>query len=142
AAGGAFGAVGMPAAFGPLARRTMIGLSRAGGKDPAPADLVRRVYGTTRALEGALLENTHYRAVAAELLALRDRHALPAGVPVTVLAATGGGRRWTARQRALALLLGARFREIGRAGHLMMLDRPDAVARAVLDSGDEAQPRA
>ncbi|MFF0450392.1 alpha/beta fold hydrolase [Streptomyces sp. NPDC004609] len=131
--GGGLGAAGLPAALGPLARRALVRLSRTGGGDPAPADLVRRVYATSRVLRGALLENVHYRAVAAELLALRAQHALPDGVPVTVLAATAGGRRWTARQRELALLLGARFREIAPAGHLLMLDRPDAVARAVLD---------
>ncbi|WP_425608682.1 hypothetical protein [Streptomyces albipurpureus] len=95
---------------------------------------MRRVYATTRVVDGALLENAHYRAVAAELLALRERHPLPAGLPITVLAASAGGRRWLARQRALALLLGARYQEVGPAGHLLMLDRPDAVARAVLDA--------
>ncbi|HZX36944.1 MAG TPA: alpha/beta fold hydrolase, partial [Streptomyces sp.] len=82
--------------------------------------------------QGALLENTHYLAVAAELLALRERHALP-DAPVTVLAAAAGGERWTERQRALARQLGARFEAVEPAGHLMMLDRPDVVARAILD---------
>lgn len=137
--GGMLSAVGAPAALGPLARRVTVRLSRAGGGDPAPADVVRRCYTTSRVTRGALLENAHYRAVAAELLALRPRYPLP-DVPVTVLAATAGGRRWTARQQALALLLGARFREIGQAGHLLMLDRPDAVADAVLVSSRVARP--
>ncbi|MGW6459622.1 alpha/beta fold hydrolase, partial [Streptomyces sp. NPDC055078] len=127
AAGGLLRALGVPAALGPLVRRATVRLSRTGGGDPAPAALVRRCYRTSRVARGTLLENIHYRAVAAELLALRERHPLPAA-PFTVLAATAGGRRWTARQQALALALGARFREIGPAGHLMMLDRPDAVA--------------
>ncbi|MEW1547081.1 alpha/beta fold hydrolase [Streptomyces tsukubensis] len=147
AAGTALGAAGVPAAFGPPVRRLTVRLSRTGGGDPAPAGPVRAVYGTTRVLRGALLENAHYRAVAAELLALRERRPLPPGAPVTVLAATSGGRGWTARQRALALLLGARFRETGPAGHLLMLDRPDAVAEAVLEpavrpGGREPAPRA
>ncbi|MFI1399579.1 alpha/beta fold hydrolase [Streptomyces sp. NPDC020681] len=133
ALGSALSAVGAPAALGPLTRRATVRLSRTGGGDPAPAALVRRCYSTSRVMQGALLENTHYRAVAAELLALRERYALP-DVPVTVLAATAGGRRWTARQRALALQLGARFAAVGPAGHLMMLDRPDAIARAVLEA--------
>ncbi|MER5766666.1 alpha/beta hydrolase [Streptomyces sp. NPDC001985] len=132
AAGGALGALGLPAALGPSARRAVVRLSRTGGGDPAPAGLVRRCYSTSRVLRGALLENTHYRAVAAELLALRAHRPLPPAAPVTVLAGTDGGRRWTARQRGLALELGARFREITPAGHLLMLDRPDAVARAIL----------
>ncbi|MFI1867816.1 alpha/beta fold hydrolase [Streptomyces jumonjinensis] len=132
AAGHALSALGAPAALGPLARRAMVRLSRTGGGDPAPAELVRRCYTTSRVTRGALLEYASYRAVAAELLALRERYELPCGAPVTVLAATAGGRRWTARQRMLALELGARFREVTPAGHLLMLDRPDAVARAVL----------
>ncbi|MGV9315961.1 alpha/beta fold hydrolase [Streptomyces sp. NPDC003691] len=141
AAGSALGAVGVPAALGPPVRGLAVRLARSGGGDPAPAALVRAVYGTTRVLRGALLENAHYRAVAAELLALRERRPLPPGAPVTVLAATSGGRRWTARQRALALLLGARFRETGAAGHLLMLDRPDAVAEAVLAPGVRPAPQ-
>lgn len=134
--GAALTAVGAPAALGPRARRALVRLSRAGyAPDPAPAELVRRCYSTRRVLDGALLENAHYKAVAAELLALRARHPLPAGVPVTVLAAPDsrdGTDSWTARQRALAAELGAAFRAVPDAGHLMMLDRPDAIADAVL----------
>ncbi|MFF9864194.1 MULTISPECIES: alpha/beta fold hydrolase [unclassified Streptomyces] len=124
-------AAGAPAALGPAARRAAVRLSRAGcAPDPAPAALVRRCYATSRVLRGALLENVHYRAVGAELLTLRAHHPLPAGTPVTVLAAPDS-RRWTSRQRALAEVLGARFEAVPGAGHLMMLDRPDAVAGAV-----------
>ncbi|GFH34955.1 alpha/beta fold hydrolase [Streptomyces pacificus] len=159
--GTALTAVGAPAAVGPPLRRALVRLSRERGGDPAPARLVRRCYGTSRVLRGALLENAHYRAVAAELLALRARFPLPDGVPVTVLAAMGTatatgagagagaatgaaaaaegrGRRGSSgrrldRQRALAEELGdARFEAVASSGHLMMLDRPDAVARAVL----------
>ncbi|MEV0962918.1 alpha/beta hydrolase [Streptomyces sp. NPDC049910] len=136
--GTALTAAGAPAAVGPALRRALVRLSRERGGDPAPAALVRRCYGTSRVLRGALLENAHYRTVAAELLALRARFPLPHGVPVTVLAASDGrGRgstgRWLERQRALAGELGdARFEAVAPSGHLMMLDRPDAVARAVL----------
>ncbi|TQK44087.1 pimeloyl-ACP methyl ester carboxylesterase [Streptomyces sp. SLBN-118] len=137
ALGRVLSAAGVPAALGPLTRRAVVRLSRTGGGDPAPAALVRRCYATSRVLQGGLLENTHYRAVAAELLALRERYALP-GVPVTVLAANAAGERWLERQHALARLLGARFETVAPAGHLMMLDRPDAVARAVLDGSAAA----
>ncbi|MEU2495754.1 alpha/beta hydrolase [Streptomyces sp. NPDC007883] len=138
--GSALTALGAPAAVGPALRRALVRLSRDGGGDPAPAALVRRCYGTSRVLQGALLENTHYRAVAAELLALRARFPLPEGVPVTVLAAADDrGRRstrWLERQRALARELGgAHFEAVEGSGHMVMLDRPDAVARAVLKPG-------
>lgn len=133
----ALSAAGAPAALGPLTRRAVVRLSRPGhAPDPAPDALVRRCYATSRVLNGALLENTHYRAVAAELLALRERHPLPPGVPVTVLAAPAS-TRWTGRQRALADLLGARFEAVPGTGHLMMLDRPQALAEAVLGQGSQ-----
>ncbi|WP_236240489.1 alpha/beta fold hydrolase [Streptomyces sp. CC228A] len=136
ALGAALAAAGAPAALGPAARRTAVRLSRARrAPDPAPAALVRRCYATRRVLEGALLENAHYTAVAAGLLALRGRHPLRPALPVTVLAAPGspdGTDRWTSRQRALAELLGGRFTAVPDAGHLIMLDRPGAVAEAVL----------
>lgn len=136
--GALLGALGAPAAAGPAVRRATVRLSRARyGADPAPAPLVRSVYATSRALRGALLENTHYRAVAAELLVLRGRFPLPPGRPVTVLAAPDGSARWAGRQRALARALGARYEAVEPSGHLVMLDRPEAVARAVLDQGQD-----
>ncbi|MEU2158617.1 alpha/beta hydrolase [Streptomyces sp. NPDC019396] len=153
-AGTALSLLGAPAALGPATRRLAVRLSRAAGGDPAPAALVRRCYGTSRVLHGILNENTHYRAVAAELLALRERFPLPQAVPVTVLAACDGrggpggrfNRRWLERQRTLARGLGdAHFEAVEPAGHLVMLDRPDAVARAVLTMGrprQAPQPRA
>lgn len=100
--------------------------------DPSPPGPVRRVYGSSRVLRGTLDENARYGAVAAELLALRAHAPLPPGLPVTVLAAPDGSARWERRQRALARRLGARYEAAEPSGHLVMLDRPDAVARAVL----------
>ncbi|WP_121831440.1 alpha/beta fold hydrolase [Streptomyces sp. S1] len=152
-------AAGLPAALGPTVRNLSVraGTVRRGapGTDtdaaptrtypdptrtgpasaPARTDpaLVRRVYRTSRVLRGTLLENAHYGAVAAELLALREDRPLPPGLPVTVLAAPDGSARWERRQRALARRLGARYEAAEPSGHLVMRDRPDAVARAVLD---------
>ncbi|MFB7589122.1 alpha/beta fold hydrolase [Streptomyces sp. NPDC056169] len=130
--GRALSAAGVPAALGPALRRASV------RRDPAPTELIRRVYGTSRVLRGTLLENAHYGAVAAELLDLRERFPLPPGLPVTVLAAPDGSARWERRQRALARRLGASYEAAVPSGHLVMLDRPDAVARAVLHPGQVA----
>lgn len=134
--GGALTAAGLPAALGPLARRAVVRAGRTGGPDPAPRELVRRCYRTGRVWRGALRENARYADTAAGLLALR-RGRRPLRAPVRVLAAYdgSGGRgavRWLARQAALAEALGARLEVVAPAGHLLMLDRPDRVARAVL----------
>ncbi|MFI9061745.1 alpha/beta fold hydrolase [Streptomyces sp. NPDC053429] len=139
-------AAGLPAALGPAVRRAAVRAGRTGGAgDPAARDLVRRCYRTTRVWRGALLENARYQDAAAELLALRATHPLTA--PVTVLAAydPAAGRaalRWRARQAALAERLGARFEVAEPAGHLVMLDRPRQVARAVLETQCAGQRRA
>ncbi|MFD3541812.1 alpha/beta fold hydrolase [Streptomyces sp. NPDC058662] len=160
---------GLPAALGPAARRATVRMSRTGGADPAPRDLVRRCYRTGRVWRGALLENAGYMDAAAEVLALRGTRPLTA--PATVLAAYGGtlpagldpagsgdraaalrrafapgpgpsrGRtapRWLTRQAELADRLGARLEVAERAGHLVMLDRPDQVAHAVLTAAAPA----
>ncbi|MFJ7154594.1 alpha/beta fold hydrolase [Streptomyces sp. NPDC101118] len=105
-----------------------------GAADPR---LVRRCHRTGRVWRGMLLENARYLAMAAEVLALRADHPLPAGLPVTVLAgydgsARGPALRWLAAQAALADALGARFEVAEPAGHLVMRDRPRQVARAVV----------
>lgn len=130
--GRALSAAGVPAALGPAVRRAAV------RRDPAPGALVRRVYRTSRVLRGILLENAHYGAVAAGLLDLRDRFPLPPGLPVTVLAAPEGSARWERRQRALARRLDASYEAVVPSGHLVMVDRPDAVARAVLHPGQVA----
>ncbi|MDV5145149.1 alpha/beta hydrolase [Streptomyces sp. SBC-4] len=132
ALGRALSAAGVPAALGPAVRRAAV------RRDPAPGALIRRVYRTSRVLRGTLLENAHYGAVAAELLDLRDRFPLPPGLPITVLAAPDGSARWERRQRALARRLDASYEAVVPSGHLVMVDRPDAVARAVLHPGQVA----
>ncbi|MFF4447861.1 alpha/beta fold hydrolase [Streptomyces sp. NPDC001502] len=145
ALGRAVSAAGLPAALGPLVRRATVRASRTGGSDPAAPDLVRRCYRTGRVWRGALLENSRYLDMAAELQALRGTH--PLAAPTTVLAGHDGsaGRpalRWLARQADLADLLGARFEVAEPSGHLVMLDRPGQVARAVLATAGQGQARA
>ncbi len=134
--GRAFAAAGLPLALGPALRRYSVRAASVKRRDPAPADLIRRTYGTGRVVRAVLMENACYRDVAAELEDLRLHHGLPP-VPITVLAASPGTgswleRRWLQRQRALADRLDARFEAVAPAGHLLMYDRPQSIAAAVL----------
>ncbi|WP_156725265.1 alpha/beta fold hydrolase [Streptomyces apocyni] len=130
-AAAALSAVGAPRALGPPLRRAAWRAGRVTGGDPAPYDLVRRVYGTSRSVRAILTEYASYPDQAAELASLRREFPLSARTPVTVLAA-GGGRRWLERQARLAAALDARFTVAAPSGHLVMLDRPADVADAVL----------
>ncbi|MBQ0849531.1 alpha/beta hydrolase [Streptomyces sp. BH-SS-21] len=133
---------GLPRALGPLLRRTAVRAARHHGGDPtpydpAPHDLVRRAYSTSRSLRAALAENATYRDQAVALVGLRERP-LPEDVPVTVLAAGAnpgrdGPRHWLDHQERLAERLGATFRVSAPAGHLVMLDRPQDVAAAIMN---------
>ncbi|MET9608016.1 alpha/beta hydrolase [Streptomyces sp. NPDC006512] len=75
---------------------------------------------------------------AAELRRLRAARALP-DVPVTVLSATRGlprrlRARWTGLQAGVAAgAARGRHAEVANAGHYLHEDRPEEVARAVLD---------
>ncbi|MFJ8935687.1 alpha/beta fold hydrolase [Streptomyces sp. NPDC102365] len=133
ACGRLLGGAGLSRALGPLLRRTAVRAGRLNGRgDPAPYDLVRRAYSTSRSLRAALAENATYRDQAVELDGLRERP-LP-DVPVTVLAAhAGGSPDWLDRQERLAERLGGTFRVAAPAGHLVMLDRPQDVAAAILN---------
>ncbi|MER6301921.1 alpha/beta hydrolase [Kitasatospora sp. NPDC001539] len=136
---GAARALAVPYLFGPTARRVTARLSTVRREDLAPPQLVRHCYRTGRALRALLRENGRYLDMAAELDGLRRTRPLPEGLPVTVLAADDGCRNprtgyRLAEQRELAALLGAEFRTAAPAGHLVMFDRPDAVASAVLDT--------
>ncbi|MGW4892702.1 alpha/beta fold hydrolase [Kitasatospora sp. NPDC004240] len=132
-------AVAVPYLLGPSARRLVARAATVRGEDLAPAPLVRHCYRTGRSLRALLRENARYLDMAAELDGLRRDAPLSDGLPVTVVAADGGGggRRtadWLGRQRELAALLGGDFRTAVPAGHLLMFDRPDTVASAILDT--------
>ncbi|MEU8686162.1 alpha/beta hydrolase [Streptomyces sp. NPDC048611] len=131
----ALSAAGLPRALGPAARRLIGRASTVGSHPPHPWE--RAGYRTSRVARACVLENATYHYQAAELTALRGDRPLP-GVPVTVLAAydgseTAGRLRWLERQRGLAAELGGRFAVAAPAGHLVMADVPESVARAVLD---------
>ncbi|MFI6446197.1 alpha/beta fold hydrolase [Kitasatospora sp. NPDC050543] len=132
-------ALGVPYLLGPTARRLTARVTTVRRKDLAPDALVRRCYRTGRVLGAMLRENGRYLDLAADLAEVRRAAPLP-DVPALVLAADRGRgsrhtRHWLARQSDLAATLGAEFRTAAPSGHLLMYDRPDAVAAAVLDAG-------
>lgn len=114
-------AAGLPRATGPALRHLAA---------PTPW---ARVYGSSRVWRATLMEYATYADEARELAALRRGAPLPAGLPVTVLAAyKGGPRRWLNRQRALSRNLGAAFRVAHPSGHMIMHDHPTALTSAIL----------
>ncbi|MGA4543293.1 alpha/beta fold hydrolase [Uniformispora flossi] len=144
AIGGTFRRTGLSRPVGPALRRLAVrGFSRR-GRDAGDPEWTRRSYASGRFLTAAFTENTTYLDQAAELLRLRDRTAFP-DVPLRVLAAAGGREpdavkaRWLDRQRALAAMAPrGRCDIVEDAAHLLMIDRPDAVAAAVRDVLAEA----
>ncbi|MGW1888776.1 alpha/beta fold hydrolase [Streptomyces sp. NPDC002004] len=136
--GTALGLLGVPRALVPRLRRAAVRAVRIEGGDPAPYELTRRAYGTSRALHAILREYVRYEAEAVDLALLRRTRPLPPGLPVTVVAAVATDHTapdWIGRQRSLADLLGGSFRVATPSGHLVMLDRPADVASAILATG-------
>lgn len=143
--GRALTAAGLPAALGPLARRAVVRASRTSSGDlplPSAGDpsragprtpLLPHRPGLARRPAGELPLPRHRRrgpGPAGRAPAGRARHR-PRRVRRLGRA---GALRWLARQAGLADRLGARFEVAEPAGHLVMLDRPGRVARAVLDA--------
>lgn len=96
----------------------------------APLDpAIRNVYRDREAAAMVIAELASYRGQVRDLESLRARTVWPR-VPVTVLAATAdGGPDWPGHQRQLAQLLGGRLVLVDDSRHLIMIDRPDLVAR-------------
>ncbi|WJV49162.1 alpha/beta hydrolase [Streptomyces flavofungini] len=129
--GAVLGAAGVPLAVGPPARWLA-------GR-PAPRELCS-LYGASRVWRAGLVEYATYGDVAHGLAVLRRGTRMPAGAPVSVLAAstarTPASDPWLTRQRALATALGATYRALTPAGHLLMRARPEEVAGAILATSE------
>ncbi|HZU58105.1 MAG TPA: alpha/beta hydrolase [Actinocrinis sp.] len=147
--GGVGRASGIGGLIGPAAWRLIIAGTTLGGPGVADPSQVRATFAAGRPGVTAMVENTLYYDVAAELLELRCERDFPP-VPLQVLAAFGRSRieraimprglaaqfadRWRRRQRDLAELSPrGELVELKDSGHYIPFDRPDAVADAVLN---------
>jgi pimeloyl-ACP methyl ester carboxylesterase len=147
--GGVGRASGIGGLIGPAAWRLIIAGTTLGGPGVADPRQVRATFAAGRPGVTAMVENTLYYDVAAELLELRCERDFPP-VPLQVLAAFGRSRieraimprglaaqfadRWRRRQRDLAELSPrGELVELKDSGHYIPFDRPDAVADAVLN---------
>jgi pimeloyl-ACP methyl ester carboxylesterase len=129
------GRLGLPAVLGTTARRLLLRLGTMRYRDLLPKTTARARY----AAAGSWLlfwdDLTGSWALAAEVARLLETP--PALLPPTVvLVAIGGSSRFTAKgwlagQRALAAKLNATVEVLADSAHLVHLDRPDAIAKAV-----------
>lgn len=113
------------------AARLMVNLqSRRGLLTPLDRD-TRSAYRDRHAAAMVIAELAAYRGQVRALDSLRSRTDWPR-LPVTVLTATADGDPdWPGHQRRLADLLAGRLVLVDDSRHLIMIDRPDLVSRAV-----------
>jgi pimeloyl-ACP methyl ester carboxylesterase len=129
------GRVGLTRLVGPGVRRLLIRVGSMRNNDLLPAATARTRYGAAESLLLFWQELSASWALAAEVTRLLESP--PASLPPTVvLVATGGSSRftagsWLAGQRALAAQLNASVEVLADSAHLVHLDRPDAIAKAV-----------
>ncbi|GAB2867074.1 alpha/beta fold hydrolase [Lentzea nigeriaca] len=114
--------------FGHSFRNLLTAASTQGVTDPAPADLVEMVYRRPGVGRAVLAELASYPGQVATLERLRKRRALPK-VPFLVL--TAGRRIWPEHESLAALVPWGRNVPVPGSGHMIQMDRPDAVVMAV-----------
>jgi lipase len=127
--------VGVPQSLGPAVRRLIVRLGSTANHDPLSRATAKARYGGRDSWLLFWDELAGSWELAAEVTKLV---AAPVGTiaPTTLLVATGGSSRFTAKgwlagQQKLADLLGATVEVLKDSAHLVHLDRPDAIARAL-----------
>lgn len=129
------GLVGVPQLLGVVARRLFIRIGSIRNRDLLSKAEARSRYAAANSWLLFWDELSGSWALAAEVGRLLASP--PAAMPPTVvLVATGGSSRftaasWLAGQRALATQLDATVEVLPDSAHLVHLDRPDAIAKAV-----------
>lgn len=113
------------------AARLMVNLQSARGLLAPLTPSTRNAYRNRDAAAMVIAELASYRGQVRALESLRGSTDWPP-VPVTVLTATADGDSdWPGHQRRLAELLAGRLVLVDDSRHLIMIDRPDLVSRAV-----------
>jgi lipase len=132
------GRIGVPVVLGPVVRRLFVRIGSRSNRDLLSKATARERYGARESWLLFWAELAASWALAAEVAQLV---AGPIGAiaPASLLVATGGSSRFTAKgwlagQRRLADLIGGTVEVLPDSAHLVHLDRPDAIAAAVLRS--------
>jgi poly(3-hydroxyoctanoate) depolymerase len=118
----------LPASF--LQRLLVVAQSHRQLSEPV-SPLVRRTFRDPETIASVLAEQAAYADQAWDLARLRENSTWPEISTIVLTAAAVRGGRWIAKQARLATLLNARQVVVQDSHHLIMLDRPDAVAHAV-----------
>lgn len=118
---------------GSLADRVMVaGQSRRRRLLDRTSAVAKAVYRSRETLAQVIAEQAAYAGQIYDLAELRKTTTMPT-VPVVVLTAAGdGGAQWVQDQARLAELLGGQQVVVEDSRHLIMIDRPEVVADAVL----------
>ncbi|GAA1988096.1 alpha/beta hydrolase [Catenulispora subtropica] len=131
--------VGASQFLGPTLRELGVRTQSRRGVETADAAHAHGAFCHGATVTAAMIERVTCYDMSAELGRLRRTHPMP-DVPTYVLSATGprsdptAVHAWRRHQRDLAALLTAEHREIADSAHLMPIDRPDAIAAAVLET--------
>ncbi|MEV0791654.1 alpha/beta hydrolase [Kribbella sp. NPDC050459] len=129
------GRVGVPRLLGPAVRRLIVRLGSMSNHDLLSKATARARYGGESSWLLFWDELAGSWELAAEVAKLVADPVDPIA-PTTVLVATGGtsrftAKRWLAGQQRLADRLGGTVEVLPNSAHLVHLDRPDAIATAV-----------
>lgn len=132
------GRTGLPRLIGPTLRRSLVWVGSATNRDLLSKATARARYGAANSWLLFWDDLANSWTLAAEVKALLQNP--PPNLPPTVvLVATGGSSRFTAKswlagQRELAAKLNTTVLEVlSDSAHLVHLDRPDAIAKALSD---------
>jgi pimeloyl-ACP methyl ester carboxylesterase len=102
--------------------------------------LTKQTFRDSDAIASVVAEQAAYAEQAWDLAEVRKDYVWPKIPTVVLTAAEKGGARWIAEQAQLAKLLKAHQMVVENSRHLIMIDRPDVVARVVRElraSGDD-----